>query len=90
MSWAHHQSLYPTFDRARSNTVGFCVVQRDMTDEERNTIIAVWGDRTLRIKLEDNPYGLTPDELRSLKINDSLNNLVRLGVRDDASGLPVS
>ena len=60
-----------------------------MTNEERNTIIAVWGDSTLRIKLEDNPYGLTPDELRSLKVNDSLNNLLLLGVGVDAGELPV-
>jgi hypothetical protein len=60
-----------------------------MTNEERNTIIAVWGDSTLRIKLEGNPYGLTPDELRSLKVNDSLNNLLLLGVGADAGELPV-
>ena len=52
-----------------------------MTNEERNTIIAVWGDSNLRIKLEDNPYGLTRDDLRSLKVNDSLENLVRLSGR---------
>ena len=41
-----------------------------MTNEERNIIIAVWGDTTLRIKLDDNPYGLTPDEVRSLQVVD--------------------
>jgi hypothetical protein len=51
-----------------------------MTNEERNIIIAVWGDTSLRVKLEDNPYGLTPDELRSLQVNDSLNNLLLSGV----------
>jgi hypothetical protein len=61
-----------------------------MTNEESNTIIAVWGDSTLRIKLEDNPYGLTRDELRSLKANDSLNNLLLLGVGADGGELPVN
>jgi hypothetical protein len=60
-----------------------------MTNEERNTIIAVWGDSNLRIKLEDNPYGLTPDELRSLKVNDSLNKLLPSGAVAGAGELPV-
>ena len=37
-----------------------------MTNEDRHIITAVWGDTSLRVKLEDNPYGLTPDELRSV------------------------
>lgn len=60
-----------------------------MTNEERNIIIAVWGDTTLRIKLDDNPDGLTPDEVRSLQVNDSLNNLLLLGVSAGAGELPV-
>jgi hypothetical protein len=60
-----------------------------MTNEERNIIIAVWGDTSLRVKLEDNPYGLTPDELRSLQVNDSLNKLLLSGVSADAGELPV-
>ena len=31
---------------------------------------------TLRMKLEDNPYSLTQDELRSLKNNDRLNAML--------------
>ena len=61
-----------------------------MTNEERHIIIAVWGDTSLRVKLEDNPYGLTPDELRSLQVNDSLNNLLLSGVGADTGELPVS
>ena len=60
-----------------------------MTNEERNIIIAVCGDTSLRVKLEDNPYGLTPDELRSLQVNDSLNKLLQLGVTADSGELPV-
>jgi 2-keto-3-deoxy-galactonokinase len=60
-----------------------------MTNEERNIIIADWGDTTLRIKLDDNPYGLTPDEVRSLQVNDSLNNLLLSGLSADAGELPV-
>ena len=81
--------VYPTFDHSSSNTVGFCVVEIGMTNEERNIIIAVWGDTSLRVKLEDNPYGLTPDELRSLQVNDSLNKLLQLGVTADSGELPV-
>jgi len=61
-----------------------------MTNEERNIIIAVWGDTSLRVKLEDNPYDLTPDELRSLQVNDNLNNLLLSGVGADTGELPVS
>ena len=60
-----------------------------MTNEERHIITAVWGDTSLRVKLEDNPYGLTPDELRSLQVNDSLNNLLLSGVGADIGELPV-
>ena len=55
-----------------------------MTNEERHIIIAVWGDTSLRVKLEDNPYGLTPDELRSLQVNDNLNDLLLSGLSADA------
>ena len=61
-----------------------------MTNEERHIVIAVWGDTSLRVKLEDNPYGLTPDELRSLQVNDSLNNLLLSDVGADTGELPVS
>ncbi|MEY3004918.1 MAG: hypothetical protein RLZZ491_2094, partial [Pseudomonadota bacterium] len=42
-----------------------------MTNDERNIIISVWNDQGLRMKLEDDPYSLTQDELRSLKNNDA-------------------
>jgi hypothetical protein len=60
-----------------------------MTNEERHIITAVWGDTSLRVKLEDNPYGLTPDELRSLQVNDNLNDLLLSGLSADAGELPV-
>jgi hypothetical protein len=82
--------MYPTLHHASSNTVGFCVVELGMTNEERNIIIAVWGDTSLRVKLEDSPYGLTPDELRSLQVNDSLNDLLLSCLGADAGELPVS
>ena len=81
--------MYPTFDHASTNTVGFCVVEQGMTNEERKIITAVWGDTSLRVKLEDNPYGLTPDELRSLQVNDNLNDLLLSGLSADAGELPV-
>ena len=52
------------------------VVKYYMTNEEQNIIISVWNDMTLRMKLEDNPYSLTQDELRSLKNNDRLNAML--------------
>ena len=52
------------------------VVKHYMTNEEQNIITAVWNDMTLRMKLEDNPYSLTQDELRSLKNNDRLNAML--------------
>ena len=61
-----------------------------MTNEERHIITAVWGDTRLRVKLEDSPYGLTSDELRSLQVNDSLNNLLLSDVGADTGELPVS
>ena len=36
-------------------------------------ITSVWNDMDLRMKLEDNPYGLTQDELMALQNNDRLN-----------------
>jgi hypothetical protein len=81
--------MYPTFDHASTNTVGFCVVEQGMTNEERKIIIAVWGETSLRVKLEDSPYGLTSDELRSLQVNDSLNDLLLSGLSADAGELPV-
>jgi hypothetical protein len=61
-----------------------------MTNEELNIITAVWGNTRLRIKLEGNPYGLTQDELRSLEINDSINDLLLSGLGVGSGELPVS
>ena len=51
-----------------------------MTDQERDTIISIWDDKALRVKLEYDPYSLTQDELRQLesvdRLNEKLNNLV--------------
>ena len=51
-----------------------------MTDQERDTIISIWDDKALRVKLEYDPYILTQDELRQLesvdRLNEKLNKLV--------------
>ena len=44
-----------------------------MTDKERIIITSVWNDMGLRMRLEDDPYSLTQDELMALKNNDQLN-----------------
>ena len=81
--------MSPTSNHASPNTVGFGVVKKGMTKEERNIIIAVWGDTSLREKLEGNPYRLTPDELSSLQVNESLNNLLLSGAVAGVGELPV-
>tara|TARA_R110002126_G_scaffold44282_2_gene126396 strand:- start:82 stop:324 length:243 start_codon:yes stop_codon:yes gene_type:complete len=43
-----------------------------MTNQERHIITSVWNDMTLRIKLDDNPYSLSQDELMALQNNDRL------------------
>jgi len=45
-----------------------------MTGQEHHIITSVWNDMTLRMKLDDNPYSLSQDELMSLQNNDRLNN----------------
>jgi hypothetical protein len=45
-----------------------------MTDKERIIITSVWNDMGLRMRLEDDPYSLTRDELMALKSNDQLNS----------------
>ena len=45
-----------------------------MTDKERIIITSVWNDMGLRMRLEDDPYSLTQDELMALKSNDQLNS----------------
>ena len=53
-----------------------------MTDQERHTITSVWNDMTLRMKLDDNPYSLSQDELMSLQNNDRLNNKLECLLKD--------
>ena len=53
------------------------VVNKSMTDQERNIIISIWDDMDLRQKLEDNPYSLTQDELMALQNNDRLNTKLK-------------
>jgi hypothetical protein len=45
-----------------------------MTDQERNIITSVWNDMTLRMKLDNDPYSLSQDELMSLKNNDQFKD----------------
>ena len=54
-----------------------------MTDKERIIITSVWNDRGLRMRLEDDPYSLTQDELMALKCNDQLNSKLN-GLLKDA------
>ena len=44
-----------------------------MTDQEYNIITSVWDDMGLRMKLQDDPYSLTQNELMALQNNDRLN-----------------
>ena len=44
-----------------------------MADQERNIITSVWNDMGLRMKLEDDLYSLTQNELRVLQNYDRLN-----------------
>jgi len=53
-----------------------------MTQQERETIMSIWDDKALRVKLEYDPYSLTQDELRQLEGVDRLNEKVRNLVRD--------
>jgi hypothetical protein len=54
-----------------------------MTDQERHIITSVWNDMTLRMKLDDNPYSLSQDELMSLQNNDRLNNKIECLLKDE-------
>lgn len=45
-----------------------------MTEHERIIITSVWNDMGLRIKLEEDPYSLTQDELVALQNNDCFND----------------
>ena len=44
-----------------------------MTGQERDTIMSIWDDKALRVKLEYDPYSLTQDELSQLESVDRLN-----------------
>ena len=57
-------------------------VHNCMTQQERETIMSIWDDKALRVKLEYDPYSLTQDELRQLEGVDRLNEKVRNLVRD--------
>jgi hypothetical protein len=48
-----------------------------MTKEDQNTIIAVWNDMVLRKRLEDDPYGLSQEELTALAANDELQDMIK-------------
>lgn len=51
-----------------------------MTDQEHDTIMSIWDDKALRVKLEYDPYNLTQDKLRQLasveRLNEKLHKLV--------------
>ena len=53
-----------------------------MTDQERHIITSVWNDMTLRMKLDDNPYSLSQDELMALQNNDRLNSTMEYLLKD--------
>ena len=53
-----------------------------MTNQERHIITSVWNDMTLRMKLDDNPYSLSQDELMSLKNNDRFNYKLECLLKD--------
>ena len=44
-----------------------------MTNQEYNIITSDWDDMGLRVKLQDDPYSLTQNELMALQNNDRLN-----------------
>lgn len=45
-----------------------------MTEQEKDIISIVWNDLVLRKRLEIDPYGLSPNELKLLKLNDAFNS----------------
>ena len=47
-----------------------------MTKEDQNTIIAVWNDMVLRKRLDNDPYGLSQEELTALAANDELQYMI--------------
>jgi hypothetical protein len=53
-----------------------------MTDQERIIITSVWNDMGLHMKLENDPYSLTQDELMALQNNDLLNDKLERLLKD--------
>jgi hypothetical protein len=53
-----------------------------MTEHERIIITSVWNDMGLRMKLENDPYSLTQDELMALQNNDRLNDKLERLLKD--------
>ena len=47
-----------------------------MTKEDQNTIIAIWNDMVLRKRLDNDPYGLSQEELIALAANDELQDMI--------------
>jgi len=47
-----------------------------MTKEDQNTIIAIWNDMVLRKRLDNDPYGLSQEELTALAANDELQDMI--------------
>ena len=48
-----------------------------MTKEDQNTIIAIWNDMVLRKRLDNDPYGLSQEELTALAANDELQEMIQ-------------
>ena len=44
-----------------------------MTDREKDIIAVVWNDLVLRKQLENDPYSLSKNDLKLLKLNDAFN-----------------
>ena len=59
--------------RQKTNTAPFSVVGSRMTSQELNIITMVCNDMALLMKLENNPYSLTLNELKVLRSHDRLN-----------------
>tara|TARA_R110001592_G_scaffold341438_1_gene630440 strand:+ start:364 stop:561 length:198 start_codon:yes stop_codon:yes gene_type:complete len=53
-----------------------------MTNQERHIITSVWNNMSLRMKLDDNPYSLSQDELMALQNNDRLNTTMEYLQKD--------
>ena len=47
-----------------------------MTKEDQTTIIAIWNDMVLRKRLDNDPYGLSQEELTALAANEELQDMI--------------